>query len=55
MVPVIFMDGNDVQIVLYDCVQDVLLLSTKVKYRARKMLDPVGLLVVWLAINHRYI
>ena len=55
MVPVIFMDGTDVQIVLYDCVQDVLLLSTKVKYRARKMLDPVGLLVVWLAINHRYI
>ncbi len=55
MLPVLLMDGTYVQIVLYDCVQDVLLLSAKVRYRVRKMLDPVGLLVVWLAINHRYI
>ncbi len=42
MVPVIFMDGTDVQIVLYDCVQDVLLLSAKVKYSTQNA-GPCGI------------
>ncbi len=53
MVPILFVNGTKLQVVMYHCQQDVLLLSDQVVYRTHSRLDSFGLLVAWLAVNHR--
>ncbi len=52
MTPMILLDENHIVILLYDCEQDVLLLSKKIPYfdENKKLMD-VGVVVAWLAIS----
>ncbi len=54
MTPMILLDDNHMVIVLYDCVQDVLLISEKIEYFDEDhALIKVGVVIAWLVINHR--
>ncbi len=54
MTPMILLDDNHMVIVLYDCVQDVLIISNKIEYfDENNALMNVGVVVAWLVINHR--
>ena len=55
MVPTVLINGSDFRIILYDCSRDVLLLSNPVEYRDGSKMTPLGTLVLWLTIHHRYL
>ena len=55
MVPTVLINGRDFRIILYDCSKDVLLVSNSVEYREDSKMTPLGTLVLWLIINHRYL
>ena len=55
MVPTVPINGSDFRIILYDCSKDVLLVSNPVEYRDGSKMTPLGTLVLWLTIHHRYL
>lgn len=56
LVPCILMDCDFVQVVMYDCVNDVLLMTDKVYLRDRHgRITPSSIPFLWLFINHKYI
>ena len=55
MVPTVLINGTVFKIILYDCQNDVLLVSSKVRYNEGGKMTPLGSLVLWLTINHRYV
>ena len=55
LVPSILINCYTVQVFLYDCEADVLLITEKVDLRDDKRVKKSGLLFLWLFINHRYV
>ena len=55
LVPTILIDHMCFQICLYDCVEDVLLLSQKISLASNGVLSSKGMAALWMVINHRYI
>ena len=55
MVPTILMNGYKFQIILYDCHNDVLLVSTTVEYKINDRITTLGTQILWNIINHRYL
>ena len=55
MVPTVLINGSDFRIILYDCSKDMLLVSNPVEYRDGSKMTPLGTLVLWLTIHHRYL
>ena len=55
MVPTVLMNGYKFQIILYDCHNDVLLVSTTVEYKINDRITTLGTQILWNIINHRYL
>ena len=54
LVPTILIDANVVQVCLYDCEHDVLLVSQQNNICNSGRLSTTGAFFIWLTINHRY-
>ncbi len=58
LAPTLLMDHNQFCVCLYDCVQDVLILSEPIQLfqmiERRKLLARSALLILWIIVNHRY-
>lgn len=52
-VPTILIDGDTFQVILYDCIKDVLLISTPKALHTDGRLSSTGVAFLWLVINHR--
>lgn len=54
LVPCILLNCNSLQVYMYDCVSDVLMITEKVSFRQGPKLEKSSMLFLWLFINHRY-
>lgn len=59
LVPTILINHQSFQIAMFDCVNDILMLSEPFSLvhicRNQKTLSPSAILLLWVAANHRYI
>ena len=54
IVPCLLMNSSTVRVLLFDCVEDILLISDKVSFVTGSYVEPSTLLFLWLFLNHRY-
>ena len=54
IVPTILIDEHQFQVCLYDCENDVLLISEPVELAKKGGLSSSGMAILWLVINHRF-
>ncbi len=52
-VPTILIDGSKFRVILYNCVEDVLLISETKDLRTGDRLSSTGVAFLWIVINHR--
>ena len=52
-VPTILIEGDTFRVILYDCIKDVLLISTPNKLHTDGRLSSTAVAFLWLVINHR--
>ena len=53
MVPCLLINCNSLQIFMYDCEADILLISDKFTFRENEHVNKESILLLWLFINHR--
>lgn len=54
-IPTLLINNNHFFICIYDCLQDVLLISDSIPLKASDKYHPIGVLALSLVVNHRYI
>lgn len=52
-VPTILIDGDTFRVILYDCIKDVLLITTPKELHTDGRLSSTAVAFLWLVINHR--
>jgi hypothetical protein len=54
-VPVLLVCKRRVRVCIYDCIQDILLISSITPLLSDGKLDPMGLLLIWIILHWRYV